>query len=178
MRGIRRTIAVGVLALTPVASALAAATQSPTFGRTATVTSGRWGGDTWKLLASDRVSGQSVGYCIHLSVNGAAPSGQCTSSGFVLKPFPGLPAYGMNVIQSTTGCPGISYVDGPVVSNAKEVAITLTTGKVVRTKTIAPPAGLVSTIGFYVARIPCGTQPTRAIGLNAAGKVAARFSGS
>jgi hypothetical protein len=64
-------------------------------------------------------------------------------------------------------------VNGAVVSTARRIDITLSTGAVVQTTTIAPGNGLAKSIRFFIARIPCGTQAKTAIGRNDDGKVVA-----
>jgi hypothetical protein len=169
-----------VVTLAWVSGAGARAVSPPPamFGRLVAVTSGNWGGSAWRFSASDQVSGDNVGYCFSMSFVGRAHSSAgCEGSGFVINSFPGLPYYGMDLAESIGGgCPGIDYVDGPVVATARTVDIRVSTGRVVRASTIAPPKGLVRNVGFYVARIPCGTQPTTAVGRSSAGRIVARFS--
>lgn len=139
------------------------------------VTSGRWDGRVWTFAASDHVSGANVSYCWQMTFATGGGSGGC--SNYISQAnSPFLPYYGMDIGEAIGGCPGLDYVDGPVVASATSVEITLSTGGAVKTSTVAAPAGLARSIRFLVVRIPCGTQPATATARNRAGKVVAHYS--
>jgi hypothetical protein len=140
------------------------------------VTTGRWGGHAWTFFASDQVSGVNVNYCWRVAfTNGPGGSGGC-STYISQANSPLLPYYGMDVGEALGPCPGVDYVDGGVASTARTVEITLSTGAMVRTNTVAAPRGLAQSVRFFVARIPCGSQPETARGRTSSGKVVARYS--
>jgi len=165
-------IVTGVL----TALAVVAPSASAMPGRMVKVASGHWNGEAWTLEVRDQVSGGNVAICYRMSSGTEGLGGSCGN--FILPRLAGAPEFGMTLADKIGGCPGTDYVVGPVVAKASGVDVTLSNGQTVRTRTIAPPAGLAQAIGFYVARIPCGTQPTGAVGLSSARTIVARFSGS
>lgn len=172
-RAMRRggLIAASVAALV----ALAAAAGAWAGGSLVRVASGRWDGLAWTFAASDQVSGPSVNYCWNMSfATGRGGSGGCSQYIGEANPQLRLPYYGMDVGEALGGCPGLDYVDGPVAASASSVEITLSIGGAIHTSTIAAPAGLARSVRFFVAQIPCGTQPETATARNRAGKVVAR----
>ena len=84
-------------------------------------------------------------------------------------------AHGISYLAHT-GAPAPDYIVGPVVASAKTVVIALSTGKTIRTKTIAPPKGMTPKIAFYAAELPCPGRPTSVRGLDAAGRTIAHLA--
>ena len=163
-----RLIAALVSALVVLATAAVASA-----GGLVKVSMGRWDGTAWRLAANDQVSGVNVSYCWKVTFVPDSSGGCASYIGQDNSPY--LRSYGMDIGESLHGCPGVSYADGPVTASASSVEITLSTGGVVHTSTIAAPAGLARSIRFFVARIPCGSQPETATGRNAGGSVVALF---
>ena len=67
------------------------------------------------------------------------------------------------------------YVAGAILADSRNVVISLSNGKVIRTRTIAPPAGFAGEIAFFVARKPCGTQPVGIVGHTQSGRIVATW---
>ncbi|HEX4520922.1 MAG TPA: hypothetical protein VH063_15180 [Gaiellaceae bacterium] len=147
--------------------------------------SGRFHGHAWSVSASDTVSNGEVSYCLDVSLwdrtaktNRAETS--CSNAGPLTVParassFPhGFGYLGRN------DCPTIYLWAGPVVSTARTVELTLSTGATLRVKTIPPPLGLSKRVAFWVARVPCSARVTALSGRNGAGETVAlvpiRFS--
>jgi hypothetical protein len=75
-----------------------------------------------------------------------------------------------------TGRPRPDYIVGPVVATARLVEITLSNGKVLKTRTIAPKPGLARSLRFYAQQLSCGVRATRLLARDGRGRVVAQRS--
>lgn len=175
-------------ALTLVAAGATGATAAtplpPCPAATTKVASGTWDGVAWTLFAGEFVSAKFFGHSIDVVLKpDAVPNGGggCSIGGLfkpgelvpTSPPAPGL-SYGMN-FQASSDCPAFAVFAGIAVAAAREVAITLSTGKTVTTSTIASPSGFAQSLRFWATAIPCGASPTTLVGRDAAGRIVARM---
>jgi hypothetical protein len=183
----RTTVASLVASLALCLCALGNAAAPPTFSNARTkVASGTWSGHAWTFLATDSLDGTTFSYCTRVTIATApatAPvDGVCgANEGGPPKPrpFPGTPSgwpYGLSYSWSHQ-CDSLGYgvLTGITSAAAKRLTITLASHKTVRTAAIAPPAGLVQSVRFFVVRIPCETTPTILTAYDKNGKVVGRF---
>lgn len=184
-RHLTRVVASALMLLATGVVGAAAQTPMPPFPAAATkVASGTWNGAVWTLFAGEFISATSFSHCINVVVgpNSAHKGGGGCSGGGLRKagellptspPAPGF-SYGMTY-GGSSDCPTFFVFEGLIVANARQVAITLSTGKTVTTPTIASPPGLAQSLRFWATHIPCGTNPTGMVGRDAAGRVIARM---
>jgi hypothetical protein len=123
-------------------------------------------GVVWKLYATDTPDGH---YCMSFR-SGHRWSEGC---GSIHQPGVRVP-FGLSFVAGS-GRDG-SYVYGPVVSTAETVAITLSNGHVITTRTFAAPKSLASGISFYFTTKPCRTFPQVISGRDASGREVAHWS--
>lgn len=160
----RRWLVAAVLAavvLVPIAAATVAATNDWWFfaghgpkplTKPVVVKSGTWDGTDWELVAY-RAAGQGICFTI-------APSASATSDGlgaalacggFSAAAPSGRP-HGITYMSSSS--PELpTYVAGPVIDTADEVAIYLANGDVLKTPAFDAPASL-GAVRFYATQIP------------------------
>ena len=140
---------------------------------------------TWTLFAGEFVSAKSFSHCFNVVVGpnpahrgggGACGGGGLRRAGELLPTSPPAPgfSYGMTY-GGSSDCPTFFVFEGLIVANARQVAITLSTGKTVTTPTIPSPRGLAQSLRFWATHIPCGTNPTGMVGRDATGRVVARM---
>jgi hypothetical protein len=147
--------------LVPVAAATVAATNDWWFFAShapqplttpVVVKSGSWDGKRWDLLA---YRAASQGICFTITPSAAATSGlgaAMNCGGFSTAPpeSPGGPR-GITYLSASSSEPP-TYVPGPVIDTAAEVAIYFANGHVVRTPTFDAPTSL-GAVRFYAAPV-------------------------
>ncbi len=133
----------------------------------ATVATGTFRGGAWKLTAIDSADGS---YCLTMTVL-ARHEDSSTGCGSIF----GAGSHRISYLAHT-GAPLPDYVVGPVVATARTVQITLSSGEVLGTATVAPPARLSKKIAFFRAELPCAVYPTRLVALDSAGHTVAQLA--
>jgi hypothetical protein len=148
--------------------------------------SGSSGAIGWSVDGTDTLSAGHVMYCVSITftAGGPSPDSTCANAGPIDPPPASVPRQRRMLVPygaigftgaSPAICPGPSIWAGTVVSQAVTMTLTLSTGKTVHVKTIAPPSGLPRQIAFWVAQLPCGTTVTQLAARNGAGKVVAHM---
>jgi hypothetical protein len=140
------------------------------------IASGRTAATSWVLRAADMPSAPGfVTVCFQLVTNGRGPArDQCSQ--FSLAPdSPADTLFGISN-RGEEACPGFGLEYGAVVGTARTVDLTPTGGKSIRTATIPPPHGLMSSVRFYVAKVPCTTLSPKLVARTASGRVVGRLS--
>ena len=124
---------------------------------------GTFGAVSWKLSATDTADGH---FCLTMALPERG-GGRSSACGSIFGLAAGR-AHGITFLAHT-GRPAPDYIVGPVVATAKTVVIALSSGKTIKTRTIAPPTGLTGKISFYVAELPCPAEATSVRGIDAGG---------
>jgi hypothetical protein len=127
------------------------------------------------------VTPSSFSHCIKVEL-GSTPQGGggCAGGGLrrpgeLLPASPPAPGFGYGIdYEGQTDCPTFNVFAGLVVADAREVALTLSDGKTVTTRTIPSPPGMAQSLRFWATHIPCQTNITAIVGRDATGRLVAR----
>jgi hypothetical protein len=166
-----------LLALVVAVPANAAASPADDF----TIASGRWYGQAFAVRVADYARrGDVVQYCLRLRYPGEIAPFGC--GGFVIHPLRVAKdaPFGVGGTGRVT-CPGLAIYAGAVVDGAREVTVTLASGRTLRGRTFAPPAGHARGVRFYVLHARCERRPPAPLTMrdvvarDAAGHVVGRF---
>jgi hypothetical protein len=146
------------------------------------VESGRWNGEKWTLLAGDaRHSAVFTDISLRMTFVAKKARARLGSEiggavGDFTNPNVDAPRYAIMEIQGSK-CPAFQYVIGAVPATTALVTIRTTAGATVRTRTVAPPHGLLPNIGFFAAQTPCSGKPSAIVGTDKSGRIVAHVSG-
>ena len=162
-----RLLGIATAAAALVVVVLAASSQAVSDG---IVAKGTFGTVPWTLAATDSADGQM---CLTMTLPQRLGGGS-TECGTIFGHAPGDPR-GITYLAHS-GAPVPDYIVGPVTARAKTVVIALSTGKTIKTRTIAPPRGMTAKIAFYVTALACPARATSVRGLDASGHVVAHLT--
>jgi hypothetical protein len=111
---------------------------------TVTVGSGRWGAHAWALGVNET---GWPSYCVSVALDARVTAGSCGTTAH----FPGIR------LGETAGTADAQpSLHGPVVASARVVVLTLSDRATIRARVLAPPRGLMPSLAFFAAPVPCG----------------------
>jgi hypothetical protein len=126
-----------------------------------TLATGGARGVTWALEAGPR---SAETYCVFVALDGSIGSGGCGD----------LPPDGLRVDAPSSTNP--AFVAGFVVSTARRVEISFSSGVASAVRPLTLPGGRLPGVAFFVAPAPCHTYPTGVVAFAKDGQAVARFT--
>ena len=176
----RRAVLAAVAAVVALVAATLAlgADQGWWFGRSGSapgpvgdivvVTQGAWNGETWVLTAYRSEAGETCFALTPQSSENSAGRGAAMSCAQVGSSSAALP---LTALVGGEQLDFPAYIVGPVVSNASQVRVVLSTGRVLEISTIPSPSALHLPVRFYAAALPCGVTPDEVVAIDRQGHV-------